>query len=146
VKALIDTNILLRHFNRTDPFQSAVTRSLARMVDRGVTLCVCAQNIFEFWAVATRPAGVNGLGHNAAATRRNVDVILETFELLPDPPDLVARWLEICTRHEVAGKPSHDARLVALMEAAGVEELLTRNIRDFARFNTIRARDPVESQ
>jgi predicted nucleic acid-binding protein len=60
---------------------------------------------------------------------------LSAFSLLPDPPNILALWRDLCKHHEVKGKQVHDARLVALMEAHQVQKLLTFNIADFQRYS-----------
>jgi predicted nucleic acid-binding protein len=92
------------------------------------------QSLFEFWVVATRPLEVNGLGMGAHQARGEVLGILNAFSLLPDPADLLERWLDLCVRHSVCGRPAHDARLVAVMLAHGITHLLTLNPGDFARY------------
>jgi hypothetical protein len=92
--------------------------------------------------VATRPTQVNGLGLPPTEVKRKVDQLLLAFELLADPVDLVSRWLALCERYQVAGRPAHDTRLVALMGAHSVTHLLTLNTADFQRYAEITVLDP----
>jgi predicted nucleic acid-binding protein len=46
--------------------------------------------------------------------------------------------------YSVIGKPAHDARIVALMLAHGVTQLLTLNPSDFARYQGITTVTPQE--
>lgn len=62
---LIDTNILLRMSQPSDPRCAIAERALNVLRGRHQFLCVTAQNVVEFWAVCTRPAGENGLGLTA---------------------------------------------------------------------------------
>ena len=59
---LLDTNILLRNARVTDPDFATVDTAINKLHADGEILCVVPQNIYEFWAVATRPAVANGLG------------------------------------------------------------------------------------
>ena len=61
---------------------------------------------------------------------------------MPDPPDIVPRWLELCTRYDVRGRQAHDARLVGFMLGSGIDRLLTLNTSDFARYTEITALEP----
>jgi hypothetical protein len=106
-------------------------------MDNDWELCVGAQNVFEFWVVATRPRNVNGLGLSPAQAEQEVRALLSGYTLLRDPPDLLERWLDLCSRYAVSGRPAHDARLVALMLAHGVTHLFTLNPADFARYAEI---------
>ena len=64
---LLDTNILARMTDSTDPQCAAARRSVHGHLARQERLIIVPQNLYEFWAVATRkpgspPAGQNGLG------------------------------------------------------------------------------------
>lgn len=64
---LLDTNLLARITNSAD-LHCAVSRSaIHALLARRERLIIVPQNLYEFWAVATRkpgapPAGQNGLG------------------------------------------------------------------------------------
>jgi predicted nucleic acid-binding protein len=58
---LLDTNILLRSLQPHHPHCSAVERALTVLRTRDEGLHIAAQNLIEFWAVATRPQSENGL-------------------------------------------------------------------------------------
>ena len=134
MNALLDTNIVVRHVNRNDVLHPAVEATLAGLLAQGAKLVLAAQSLYEYWVVATRPVEVNGLGLAAAEARQTVDALLESFELLADPADLVHRWLDLCTRFAVRGRPAHDARLIAAMQGNGISHLVTLDPGDFARY------------
>src|SRR5947209_20563162 len=68
---VLDTNLLTRMTRSHDP-QSGVARAAVQTLrGRGERLIIVPQNLYEFWAVATRPAGpppagANGLGMTPA--------------------------------------------------------------------------------
>lgn len=72
---LLDTNVLLYLANPAAPEHSAAKAAVAGLLAEGERLAVAAQVLFEFWSVATRPAGVNGLGWPVAQARAEVDAI-----------------------------------------------------------------------
>ena len=145
MRILLDTNVLLRYANEEDPLHAEVYQGIRRLTADERELCVVPQGIFEFWVVATRPLEVNGLGLDPEQTRREVDALLSTFVLLPEPEDLVQRWLDICTTHAVCGRPAHDARLVAVMQAHEISRLLTLNPDDFKRYPEVSCLAPAEA-
>jgi predicted nucleic acid-binding protein len=55
------------------------------------------------------------------------------FVLLPETPAIYAIWEALVTQHHVSGKPAHDARLVAAMQANGLTALLTFDKSGFSR-------------
>jgi predicted nucleic acid-binding protein len=71
-------------------------------------------------------------------------VIERDFELLPDSRDVHDRWRRLLVAHDVKGVQVHDARLAASMYVHGVAQLLTVNVRDFQRFEGLRAIHPAE--
>jgi hypothetical protein len=87
--------------------------------------------LVEFWAVATRPAEVNGLGWSVATTAEAIGSLQDQFPLLNETPDVLDRWFEVVRRCQVRGKRAHDARLAALLLVHGIRGLLTFNTADF---------------
>ena len=65
------------------------------------------------------------------------------FAFLQDERAIFGRWKDLVTRHNVKGKPAHDARLVAAMLRHGITHLLTFNESDFKRFPTIFCATPA---
>jgi predicted nucleic acid-binding protein len=99
---LLDTNILLRYVSRTDPSHRLVRSIVRGLLSSGDILCVVPQNIYEFWAVATRPLSVNGLGLSVAETDTEFADIVATFRFLPDLPGLFAEGTCWCLRTAVS--------------------------------------------
>lgn len=143
MKSALDTNIALRFANRQDPQHALVAACVQRASDQGDELCIAAQVLYEFWVVATRPAEVNGLGLPVADAADAVARLRRSFTLLDDPARLVDEWLALCQRHDVKGKPAHDARLVAWMQLHAIARLITLNEGDFARFKEINCLNPA---
>jgi predicted nucleic acid-binding protein len=52
---LIDTNILVRLVRPQDPLNPAAAGAVDILKRRGEKTSVAAQNLIEFWSVATRP-------------------------------------------------------------------------------------------
>ncbi len=143
MKFLCDTNVVLRYVNAADADHALVARYVDDLCAGGAELCIASQILFEFWSVATRPAETNGLGLSIDKTRATIDAIRTSFGLLPDPVDLLERWLDLCTLHAVRGRQAHDARLVAFMVGHGIDRALTLNAGDFARYTEIKCVAPV---
>lgn len=137
MRALLDTNVFARHANRADPRQVAITAALDDLLAQRIELCVCSQNIVEFWALSTRSVAANGLGREPRQLRPELDALLAGFTLVADPPGLLPTWLDLCTSHEVRGRQVYDARLVALMLASGITGFVTLNPLDFSRYPMI---------
>ncbi len=98
---------------------------------------MCAQILIEYWVVLTRPCEVNGCGLSFEDATTAVNSVRSTFPCLAEPPDIADRWQRLVYEHRVMGKPSHDARIVALMLSHGVSRILTFNKGDFERYNIL---------
>ncbi len=141
---LLDTNICLRLANTAVPQHALVSRAVNTLIGEGSEVAVVPQNLYELWAVATRPVSSNGFGWDIARIERTVEMLQSSFILLNDTPDLLTTWLELVTRHDVKGKQVHDARLVAAMQTHDVENLLTLNIKDFERYSEVKSVHPED--
>ena len=142
---LLDTNVLLG-FAMPHHHNAATTRpALATLEASGARLCVTPQVLIEFYAVATRDRQDRGLGWTPQGAAKAVTALLAKFEMLPDAPEVFARWQNLAVAHKVRGKSAHDTRLAAVALAHGVPLLLTSNTKHFARFVTdgLTAVDPA---
>lgn len=139
---LADTNLLLRLADPASAQHPAAIQALARLFRQGDEVFLTPQNFIEFWAVATRPVAANGFGWNGERTAREVDDLQKRFPLLADSPEVFTRWLDLVKQLPVTGKRVHDARLVAVLQAHAVENLITFNMFDFAVFPSLSLVDP----
>jgi predicted nucleic acid-binding protein len=133
VAVLIDTNILGRLANTSDPSNAVASAAVMKLHRCGEVLHITAQNLIEFRNFATRPIGANGLGLSAQIADGLAATYEATFPLLPETPDIFPAWKAIVTALAVVGKQVHDARLVAVCHVHGVSQLLTFNVAHFAR-------------
>jgi hypothetical protein len=94
---LLDTNLLLRLSDGSSPHQALADQAIKRLRLRGDWPCLTAQNLIEFWAVATRPVGANGFGWDTQKTRVEIDQLLNKFPLLDDTPAILTNWVNLVT-------------------------------------------------
>jgi predicted nucleic acid-binding protein len=143
MKILVDTNILLRSAEPGHAMNKPASDATSLLRAQGETLCIVPQNLYEFWAVCTRPLSANGLGKSVADATTELTNLKTLFTLLDDMPALYPTWEQLVTVNAVLGKNAHDARLVAAMLVHGVTHLLTFNDADFRRFTAITVRTPA---
>src|SRR5688572_2531589 len=96
---LLDSNLLGRMTDSSDP-QCAVTRRAIQALSKQERLIIVPQNLYEFWAVATRkrgrpPIGHNGLGMTCEQASLWLTFFQRRFTLLPDRDELLKRWLDM---------------------------------------------------
>jgi predicted nucleic acid-binding protein len=143
MRVLVDTNILLRSAQPSHPLCSQPTHAVSKLLRQKDAVFFCPQNITEFWNVATRPQDLNGLGFSREEVLREVSSIEELLTLLPDIPAIYPVWKRLVEDHRVQGIKVFDARLVAVMSVYSIDSVLTFNVADFKRYNTINALQPA---
>ncbi len=142
---LLDSGILLRLVNRSDPEHVTIRAALRLLKQRGDSLVVAPQNIAEFWNVCTRPASARGgYGLSVAETAQRLRLIERLFQVLPETPAAYPLWKQLIVTHGVMGVQVHDARLVALTMVQGVKHILTLNAADFSRYPDVTALAPAD--
>jgi predicted nucleic acid-binding protein len=129
---LLDTNLLTRMTRSHDPQAGVARAAVQTLFNRGERLILVPQNLYEFWAVATRrqgapPAGQNGLGMTPAQAGQWLRFFQRRFALLPDRDNVSRLWQALVEAHGVTGFRAHDVRLVAAMQTYGITRLLTFN-------------------
>jgi predicted nucleic acid-binding protein len=139
---LTDTNIFLRLIQPHHPHCRTAERALDVLRAQNEVLNVTSQNLVEVWSAATRPIGENGLGLTIEQAVAELDQIKRLWVLLPEAP-LHGEWERLVKTYRVAGKNTHDARLVAAMHLHRIDRILTFNVQDFMRFKDITVIDPA---
>jgi len=140
----IDTNVIARSIHEGHSMQQASKDAIKVLLDRGETVCVLAQSLYEFWVIATRPLEANGFGMSATEAQIRLAEFEARLTLKTDRPEIYAEWKQLVTQHSVMGKPAHDARIAAAMKVHGITHLLTFNVGDFKRFQQITVVSPTE--
>ena len=134
---LIDTNVLLRSVQTFHPMHVVAVRALEVLMQREEPLVITIQNIAEFWNVATRPAANNGLGFTIEEAQEELIKLEGFFQILSENASSYAAWKTLLIANRVSGIQVHDARLVAVMKAYGIAQIVT-----FTRFLEIEAIHP----
>lgn len=143
MEILIDSNILVFAANAQSPSHQLSLNAPIHLRQRGDIPCITAQNLIEFWAVATRPTNAGGLGFTSAQAQTELVRIKSLFRFLPDVAAIYIEWEKLVAQHSVSGKNTHDARLAAAMKVHGLTHLLTFNGNDFKRFSGVTVIDPA---
>jgi predicted nucleic acid-binding protein len=129
----IDTNILIYATDDESPFHAKSLGILKKLMTDGINFAIGPQIIREYLAVLTR--GLSPDHPTRSAALHNVRKFIETFTLLNENSETVARLQTIMENVSIGGKQIHDANIVAVMQANGVKRLLTHNLDDFKKFD-----------
>jgi predicted nucleic acid-binding protein len=141
---LVDTSVLIRTLQPHHPLYVPADRAIRLLPEQGRELHIVAQILIEFWTVATRPTGENGLGMTAAHGSRELERIKGMFLFLPETPAIYPVWESLVIEHRVIGKPAHDARLVAAMRVHGLTSILTFDRTGFSRYPGVEVVHPEQ--
>lgn len=131
---LLDTNVLVRLSERASPMHGQAKDACRTLAASGAILFITAQNLIEFWCVATRPIENNGLELTAAQAAKEIEKHKAAFGLLPDAANVLTIWEMLSLNYNVQGLQAHDARLAAVALAYQVPNFLTFNAKHFTRF------------
>ncbi|HTW94162.1 MAG TPA: type II toxin-antitoxin system VapC family toxin [Tepidisphaeraceae bacterium] len=144
MRYLLDTGILLRLPHRNDPQHSVIRAALRNLTSSDHRFVTTRQNMAEFWNVCTRPADARGgFGLPINDVIRRMRLLERFIEVLSEPQSAYARWKQLVVQYSIKGKQVHDARIVALMTAHRITQLLTLNFEDFRRFREIQPVSPA---
>jgi predicted nucleic acid-binding protein len=141
---LVDSGVLLRLLEPTDPLHATVRGAVRALRARGDSLVIAAQNAAEFWNVCTRPVSARGgFGLSVADADRRLRLVERLFPVVADSAAAYHVWRGLLVTHGVQGVQVHDARLVALMQVHGITHVLTLNGSDFSRFPGVVPLEPA---
>ncbi len=144
---LLDSGILLRLIDKNDALHRLVEDAVDSLIVRQETLLIATQNTAELWHVATRPIANNGLALPPSTVLKLYDeTIVPICAVVAERETVHGHFTRLLAQYGVVGKQVHDARLVAMMLAWQIENILTLNDRDFRRYEPegIKAVSPAE--
>jgi predicted nucleic acid-binding protein len=144
---LIDTGILLRFLLRQDANFAEISRAFRLLKSRREKMYMTAQTVAEFWNVCTRPVtALGGLGLSVSETKKRLELLERNFLILADSPKVYEEWKKLVEHYKISGVQVHDARLVAMMNVYGIQNIITLNTKDFSRFQNISVIEPKNIQ
>jgi predicted nucleic acid-binding protein len=125
---LLDTNILLRWLEPSDPDHLIVKTAVDKLILSN-TACATRHRTFgEFWNACTRPILRNGFGLHRSEADQGARRFESRLTLLPDTIEVHRIWRRMLVDYGISGIQVH-----------GVKQILTFNARDFRRFAGIKA-------
>ena len=89
---LLDTSVVVRLANTTDPRHTVAAGADLELHRRGEALHLTPQVLIEFRNVATRPKTANGAGLSIADAETHAGTFEAHFPLLVETPDIYPAW------------------------------------------------------
>jgi predicted nucleic acid-binding protein len=132
----LDTNVLVFADVIGAPLHAVALQAVrSRMNDR-TNLWVSRQVLREYLSVMTREQGFAApLSPGVAADR--VLAFEDLFQVADETPEVTAVLVRLLREVGARGRQIHDANVVATMLACGVPTLLTDNVQDFRRYESL---------
>ena len=133
----IDTNILLAAINPNHPKHSAVNQLFAAKKFQQALPTISTQILFEAWASLTRAENANGLGLLPAQAAVMIQSFYLDFSVIDVPVGMMPDWLELVRQAKIVGRHTYDSVIAATMQYHHIENIITYNTKDFAKFSGI---------
>jgi hypothetical protein len=95
--------------------------------------------------VSTRPSpSRGGYGKSIATRELRVQFIERNVLILDESRATYRSSRSLLSAYQIQGLAVHDARLVSMMQVAGITCIVTLNVGDFARYPSIAAVSPID--
>ena len=135
-KALfVDTNILVYANVIETPFHEQALAAINTAHQENRVIWISQQVVREYLVTLTRPQAFDNLPKEIVLEQ--VTQFIKKLEVADDTPSVSEKLLELLADFKVGGKQIHDANIVATMLAYEIPCLLTHNVKDFKRFESI---------
>jgi hypothetical protein len=132
---VLDANVLAYAVDVDAPRHAASRALLEAASDPSVTIYVTSQILCELYSVITNPRRVVLVSSpTEALSIISAMLALPGLQVLPAPARAVAGWMQLLQRHPVTGANVFDLRIVATMQANGINRIYTFNRDDFNVF------------
>jgi toxin-antitoxin system PIN domain toxin len=139
----VDTNILVYSHRADAPFHEAALHAVRDLAENDTAWAIPWPCVHEFLAKVTHPR----IFKNPTPLELAIDQLAEwlrspSARTLGEPEGYLDVLRGTLQRSQITGAKIHDARIVAVCMAHGVDELWSAD-RDFARFPGLRVKNPL---
>lgn len=136
-KLFLDTNIVLRAFNKADALYPLASKSLTEWVQSGIELWVSRQVLREYLFVVTRPQVFLEKPKTPAEAVYDIQQMQTLFLVADETAQVTEKLLELVVQQPTGGRQIFDANIVATMLHYQIPKLVTLNVSDFLRFQNV---------
>ena len=139
----VDTNLLVYAHRAGCPEHEAARRAIEDAASHRDGWGIPSPCLFEFWSVVTHPSSTGG-GSDPAVARAYIEALIQTAgaTILPAPPLLAPRCLQIAEQLDVRGPRVFDLQISLTALDAGVTEIWSHDA-GFVGFPGLKVRDPL---
>lgn len=103
--------LLIRHkcsvrlYDTNNPLNEVIRQRLKQLERDGEDLVIVPQVLVEFWAVATRPVSVNGLGMTTEKAEMELGKLQKLLKVLPENEKIFDEWRTLVGNTKSVVKP-----------------------------------------
>lgn len=142
---LIDSNILIYALNRGSPYYKQSTSIIDKITQEEITAYITPQNLFETYAVITSSRfGTKPLSAKDAYSIIDSRYNNSLFNLAYPKSDTWSKVFDIAEKFNIIAQDIHDVHLIATMLDNGINNIVTFDKTQFAKFNLLNAFHPDE--
>jgi toxin-antitoxin system PIN domain toxin len=139
----VDTNILVYAHRNDSEFFEPAGKALSHLAERPVHWAIPWPCIHEFLSVSTNPR-IFRVPTPIEVAIRQIEIWMESpfLRLIGESRTYWRTLAYVLTEGKIAGPMVHDARIVAICKAHGVQELWSAD-RDFSRIGGVSVTNPL---
>jgi len=142
----LDTNLLVYAHRRDSEWHAPAAQLVRQLAEGRAGWAIPWPCIHEFLAVVTHPRIYTPASPMRAALEQvRAWLASPSLVLIGEARDHLTHLEKVLISGKVVGPRVHDARIAALCAEHGVDEIWTAD-RDFGRFGSLRARNPLVDQ
>ncbi len=140
----VDANLLVYAHRRESRYHDRANEIVRELAEGRAIWSIPWPCLYEFFSVVTNPKIWKEAATSPSRACQQIDAWINspTLTLLRETDDFSTILFSLIRQPRVRGPIVHDAHVVALCLAHGVDELLTRD-RDFQLFPQLKTRDPL---
>ena len=131
----VDTNALIYANVQESPLHSQALSALEAAYGSGRPVWISRQIVREYIAVMTRHDMLSVSQMKSVLSQ--VEQFIGQFKIANETSAVTEFLLTLLDKHQCGGKQVHDANIVATMLCYDIRHLLTANVSDFKRFDSI---------
>lgn len=141
----VDANVLIYVALSNSAFHQVARQQLISFAGSGKVLCISNQVIREYLSGMSRTL-LNARQYDAIRLANDVYMMQRQYTVLEETICTRQNLLNLLGRFTTGGKQVHDANIVATMQQYGITQLLTNNVDDFKRFDSLITLIPLIEQ
>lgn len=141
---LFDSNVLVYAHNQDSLFHSKAVRLITKVAKGGMFGVLTSQNLLEFYSVITDKRRLSNPITSGLATELVNQYLYSPFEIIYPDINTNKIMVELLKKNQFKDGRIFDVYLVATMLSSNIKHIVTANVSDFKKFDSISILDLQE--